>query len=261
MITALECGYARKNGYIEAVFPPAGEYPGGGAGDCPRAILSTIDAGSLRYDREIPNPSRERFFRDLGIEENRILPLSLVHSRRVLLVKDEADALTLAARAGASSGADGILSADPRFIPSVTVADCMPIWLWVEDTHITGVLHSGWKGTGIIRTAVELLQTELGVQPGKIHAILGPAIGTCCYNVDEARARAFGEEFGTECVARKDDAWYMDLRKANEKLAGSLGLGSVRTLSICTRCDPLMGSSRRQGQGAFTRMLALCGYF
>ncbi len=259
MIAAPECGYVRKNGYIEAAFPHAVEYPV--VGDSPRVILSTIDAGSLRYDREIPNPSREHFFRDLGIDGNRVLPLSLVHSRRVLLVKDEADALTLASRARAIGGADGILSADQRFIPSVTVADCMPIWLWVENTRIAGVLHSGWKGTGIIRTAVELIQSELGIQLGKVHAILGPAIGACCYNVDEARARAFGEEFGTECAARKDDVWYMDLRKANERLAASLGLGSVRTLSICTHCDPLMGSSRRQGQGSFTRMLALCGYF
>ncbi len=243
----LECGYDRKSGYIETAFSPEKGNPAYAASESPRVILSTVDAGNLRHDKNTHNPSRERFFRDLGIAQDRILPLDLVHSRRVLLVMDEADASGLVAKTGACGGADGIVSADPRFIPSVTVADCMPIWLWVEDSRIAGVLHSGWKGTGIIKSALDVLGTSLGIKPKKVHAILGPAIGPCCYNVDETRALAFGDEFGTDCIAVRADTWFIDLRKANERLAVSLGLGSVHTMSICTHCDASMGSFRREG--------------
>lgn len=195
------------------------------------------------------------------METGRILAVELVHSRNVLFVNSRAEAATLLPRAAARGGADGIISTDPEFIPSVTVADCMPIWLWVKGTRITGVLHSGWRGTGILSTAIDSLGSELGVQPTDICVVLGPAIGSCCYHVDEVRAGEFAENFGDGCVSKKDGRFFLDLRKANEGLAASMGVEWVENIDICTACDDSLGSFRRQGQGEFTRMMALCGYF
>lgn len=256
-----ECIYTKKPKLIEAGFYSKAVHSGETGQSGPRIVLSAIAAGNLRYHGNIPNKYRQDFLKDIGIAENRILAVNLAHSRRILIVSDETDAQTLGDISQANGGVDGLITTNPWFIPTVTVADCMPIWLWVEGCSIFGVLHSGWKGTGILRTAVETLQSRLGVPANKIHVILGPAIGSCCYSVEETRAKSFAEEFGEHCITRRNDSWFMDLRKANENLAKSLGLGSVKNISICTQCDQTMGSSRREGQDSFTRMLALCGFF
>jgi YfiH family protein len=255
---SLTCHYERKQTFIEASFAAA---DGTNATESPRIIVSTLAAGDLRFKSDEINPMRHDFLEQFGLNEERILALELVHSRNVLLVQNRVDALSLQARAKSIGGADGILSTDPEFIPSVTVADCMPIWLSVKGTRITGVLHSGWKGTGILAAAVHILQAELGIQPQQVSAVLGPAIGKCCYSVDEARARSFADEFGEKSVARTEGQSYLDLRAANEGIAESLGLGSLESMDICTFCDKTLGSSRRQGQKSFTRMMAMCGYF
>lgn len=249
--------YERRNAYIESAFSTLQDE----TKPVPRIILSTRAAGDLGFKADHENPDRQHFLRQFGLEMDRILALELVHSRRVLLVQNRSDASTLQARARSLGGADGIISTDPEFIPSVTVADCMPIWLAVRGTAITGVLHSGWRGTGILAAAAEALKRDLGILPGEISVVLGPAIGKCCYMVDEPRARAFADEFGESSVRKLDGTFRIDLRAANEGIAEALGLGSVESIDICTFCDETLGSSRRQGQAAFTRMLALCGYF
>ena len=124
-----------------------------------------------------------------------------------------------------------------------------------------GVLHSGWRGTGILAAAVEGLAARFGSQPSAMAAVLGPAIGACCYTVPEERARSFAAEFGEDSAAREGSVWRIDLRAANISLARRLGLGSLLSIDACTCCDHRLGSYRREGPAAFTRMVAACGVF
>lgn len=89
--------------------------------------------------------------------------------------------------------------------------------------------------------------------------ILGPSIGSCCYEVPPERATRFAREFGEDSVERRDGSIRLDLRRANIALARRLGLGAVLSIESCTACDPRLGSFRREGAAAFTRMLAVAG--
>ena len=235
-------------------------------GVSPRAVLSTMELGDMRFDPRSKNPAREDFFLKLGIDPARILPLSLSHSRRVLAISSEAEAATLKERAAALGGADGLVVSAMRFIPALTVADCMPIWLYDSRRKVFGLLHSGWKGTGILKEAVSRMEAEFASRAADISAILGPSIGSCCYAVPEERARGFAAEFGEGSIRRAAGAdgresLYLDLREANMKLAESAGIAKIIDVRLCTSCSPHLGSYRRQGAANFTRMLALCGYF
>ena len=152
---------------------------------------------------------------------------------------------------------DGILLRDAAKAACITVADCMPIWL--HDTHSGsfGVLHSGWKGTGILAVAMRALAGEFGSPPESVSVILGPAIGTCCYAVPRERAESFAREFGPGAVREEEGRTMLDLRAANVALARSLGVGSLLSVEACTSCDPRLGSFRREGAEAFTRMAAV----
>lgn len=248
--------------------------------DPPLAYLSTQDSGSHRYLPGRKSPAREAYLRSLGLEPDRLIGVELFHTRRVAAQPPDGPGLPPPAEPGlpldaerlvaggflvargdggpdAAEGCDGIILADGAFLPSVTVADCMPIWLYDLGTGARGVLHSGWKGTGILRVALEAMAELYGTRPGDVSCVLGPAVGSCCYRVDEGRARRFAEEFGADCVRVSAAGTSLDLRLANEKLAASLGLGAVLSVEACTSCSPGLGSYRREGPEAFTRMLAL----
>jgi YfiH family protein len=175
---------------------------------------------------------------------------------------------------------------------SVTVADCLPVYLYDTASGAFALVHSGWKGTGIVLRALELM-AELGrSKPEAVAAVLGPCISVCCYKVDPERAAAFEKEFGGNFsglevaagkeatgleaaaaaylgpVSRREEtkggpAWYLDLKAANVRLLAGAGVRNIAVCEDCTFTDARLGSFRREGpqNGSYTRMLALAGYF
>jgi YfiH family protein len=257
MITTRASIPAAARGMLVARFPgvAAGARADTGAAE-PLAILSLASQGSMRHGDPDCAANRERFLSGVGIDPINVRSLSLVHSRAVVFPEGKEDCAVLASRAG---GADGIVLSDPSLAAAVTVADCMPIWLLDRGSGAFGILHSGWRGTGILGVAIRAVARRLGSDPSTIAVILGPAIGSCCYAVDEERAEAFAAEHGELSVSRKDGRWRLDLRSANVSIAEREGVGSLLSIEACTSCDPRLGSFRREGPDSFTRMLALCG--
>jgi polyphenol oxidase len=217
------------------------------------ACLSLKAAGSMRFEPGKRNELRESFISSLGIDPGQVLPMRLIHSRRVYL----------SGEGGYAKGidGDGILTDDHGLFPSVTVADCMPIWIFDRGTGLFGVLHSGWAGTGILSEAMSLIRRRPGYAPGGTSLILGPAIGPCCYRVPPERAVSFMDRFGPESAVHEKGAWRLDLHAANLGIAGQEKIFSVAAIRACTSCGLVFGSSRREGASGFTRMLALCGRF
>lgn len=220
----------------------------------------------MRYGFPPSAPNRACFLDGLGLGGVEVLGVELAHSRRVLL-RDEGgwriygesglEAEGGPGEAAPASGYDGLLVRGPGLAASVTVADCMPIYLLDLSSGAFGVLHSGWKGTGILATAVAALAAEYGSPPAALSAILGPAIGPCCYAVPEERALGFAREFGPEAALFREGRHYLDLGAANRSLAARLGLGALLVAGTCTSCDAELGSCRREGSASFTRMMAL----
>jgi YfiH family protein len=182
----------------------------------------------------------------------RLVVLKQIHSRRVVRTRTGQDVLF--------AEADGLVSDNPRLVLGVSVADCMPIWLVDRARTAFGLLHSGWKGTGILAEAVAMLGREFGSRPADLSAFLGPAIGACCYAVDAGRAGLFAAEFGTQNVRKKDGRFHLDLAAANRGLLERIGISRYTCADSCTCCDARFGSYRREGKDGFTRMIALAGY-
>jgi YfiH family protein len=222
--------------------------------------ISSRAAGDMRHS----GGNRERFFRSLGLEPDRVRSCAQIHSRIVL----EADDSFVN-----QSKADGMTARDRGIVLAVTVADCLPVFLYDTETGAYALLHSGWKGTGIVLRALSMMAERWGTRPSSVAALLGPCIRPCCYYVDEGRAAAFEAEFGGSVggypvgdyplgpvVSRNGGRPALDLQAANARLLAGAG---VRNLSYCVDCtftDERLGSFRREGQ-SYTRMLAVLGYF
>jgi YfiH family protein len=219
-----------------------------------RAGISLAASGDMALSRDAVLPWRARYLQARGIPRERVYALRQVHSHRIHVI-DGQDARDMAALEG-----DGLLTDRADAVLSVTVADCLPIFLADRRTGAFGVVHSGWRGTGIVGEALAVLASRFGSVPAEVSAVIGPGIGACCYNVPEERAAVFVSAYGPQTVVRGGDgAPRLDLRAANVEILRRAGVADIAVVTDCTSCSAALGSFRRQGAAAYTLMLAWIG--
>lgn len=225
----------------------------------PRALLSLKRSGDMSQLKQ-----REVFLESIGVEPSRAFFLKQIHSRKVIYLDDNRDAFQNR-WSGSPPEGDGLVTEDPRAVLCVSVADCLPLFLFDESSGALGLLHSGWKGTGIVEVGVRMMRERSAKSVGgratdTLKALLGPCIGPCCYRIPRDRYELFEREYGGAAATRDKGHYCIDLRAANQVLLHRLGVKNVSATSDCTSCNPLLSSFRRDGEG-FSGMLAVAGYF
>lgn len=93
--------------------------------------------------------------------------------------------------------ADILISSTPGLFVGVKTADCVPILLLDPVRKIAAAVHAGWRGTvhRVIRKALTTMQDLFGCRAEDLVACIGPAIGACCYEVDDTVVIPFREQF------------------------------------------------------------------
>jgi polyphenol oxidase len=218
------------------------------------AGISLAAAGDMGLSRERSQQWRPAFLEERGMRRDRVYGLRQVHSKRVLVIEEQPVEETAALEA------DGLLTMKKDAVLSVTVADCLPIFLADRRLGAIGIVHSGWRGTGIVRDALSLMSSRFGSRTADVAAVIGPGIGACCYSVPEDRAASFAAEFGPDTVLREGVGNpRLDLRAANIRLLQGAGVDDISVVTDCTSCSRKLGSFRRQGPADYTLMLAWIG--
>lgn len=239
-----------------------GALRGNGGRPAPLCLISGREAGDMVFKGN-HSETRKTFFDSQGILAEKVYSLIQIHSKDVYSVSAPLPGLSAFTREG-----DGMVSFAPGVFLAVTVADCLPVFLLDTENGYWAVIHSGWKGTGIAANAVEMMK-RAGSRPEALAAVLGPCIQDCCYRVDEDRAKRFEEEFACTQdnsgfpfgkVSRHDKSgWYIGLQAANAHLLADAGVRHIAHCTDCTFTDERLGSYRRQGPEAYTRMIAMAG--
>ena len=218
--------------------------------------ISLAAAGDMGPNTEPDLAHREAFFKASGLSEPGQYPLVLeqVHSHVIY------DAEELYGHRGRSQGllqGDGIISRLPRAL-GVSVADCVPIFLRDTRTGAVGAFHSGWKGTGIAAEGALRMVQDYGCRLSDMEAVIGPAIGGCCYRVEQDRYEFFLKTFGPVGVKSDKNSYSLDLKLINYNILSKLNLRNITVSDACTCCDNRFFSFRRaMATGThFSRMLA-----
>jgi len=177
-----------------------------------------------------------------------------VHGRRVVAVRQP---IPPGETALAGEG-DILVTARPGLALAVQTADCVPILLF-SDAGVAAI-HAGWRGTvaGAAAEGVRALAGESGGAPAGMLAVIGPAIGACCYEVGGEVAASFAGDFLRRGCGGK---FRLDLKGANRAQLVAAGVPDegIEVLPYCTLCGgPELASYRRDGAGA-GRMIALVG--
>ena len=219
------------------------------AEEAPRAFLTLLPAGSMRFRWNEVNANRVSVFNRLIHSPHRLFSIELIHSHTVFSIDKKTDLHGIQG--------DGFMTSDTACVPVITAADCMPIYLYNPKDFCFGVLHSGWKGTGIVSSALELARNRYGTKNEDFLVILGPHIQSCCYTVDDERAHYFTKTFTPSCIAPDTNGInHLSLAEANISLLEKEGVqaGNIVCFTDCTSCStlegkPYLGSFRRETAG------------
>jgi YfiH family protein len=195
----------------------------GGVSSGPYASLNlTIGTGD---EPERVEENRRRACAAAGVDHERLSFNRQVHSAEV----HEAGAQ----RRGGPG--DGLWSDAPGAPMLAMSADCLPIAVArTEGERALAVLHAGWRGLseGIVATGV----ARLGEGPKA--AVVGPAIGPCCYPVGTEVSGLFDEDLTADGK--------LDLRGAAERALRAAGVERVEHVDLCTCCHPELFFSHRR---------------
>lgn len=146
--------------------------------------------------------------------------------------------------------ADASLTRIPGQACVVLTADCLPVLLCDDSGQVVAAAHAGWRGlaAGVVVETVRRMK----VDPGKILAWLGPAIGPDVFEVgDEVRAAflALGPDYTQVFRAHTPGKWWMDIYAAARLQLGGLGLTRIYGGGECTVTESdRYFSYRRDGQ-------------
>lgn len=144
--------------------------------------------------------------------------------------------------------ADGAVAYFSKAELHVYTADCFPILFFTEEaTGPVAAIHAGWKGLkkGIVQKACN----ELSMHP-TLHAIVGPAIGECCFAVREDFIEDWKNAGLTpqKYLTSRGNRYYFNLLKyvTQEALAPLSATNIHLQWHRCTACSsPALPSFRR----------------
>jgi len=194
----------------------------GGVSEGPYASLNL---GRMTGDEPARvDENRRRACAELGLDADDLAINRQIHSPTV----------HRAHRGARGEPGDGLWTDEPGIPMLALSAACVPIA--VSGNGRLVVLHAGWRGLleGVVAAGVEAIG-------GGDAAIVGPAIGPCCYEVGPEVSERFEADLTRN---RRLDLW-----TAAERLLRACGVPRVERVDLCTHCNPqLFFSHRRDGK-------------
>lgn len=160
------------------------------------------------------------------------------HGTRILRHDRMAEGLLVA------EDADAHATQAPGVLLTVSVADCVPVFVVDPGRRTVALLHAGWRGVaaGMIENGITALGEMAGSAPADLMVHLGPSICGECYEVGPEVHHALGED-------APDGRAPVDLRVNLAQRAIGLGV-PPRAISIsehCTHCGESPFFSHRRG--------------
>lgn len=191
--------------------------------------------------------NRRRFFESLQLDAWWIVVPLQCHS----------DSIRTATEGGEYPECDGLPTDRQDIALAVTVADCVPLFLYDPVRRVVGAIHSCWRGSasGITNNAVLKMVSDFGTDPPNILAYIGPSAGVCCYEVGDEVASRFEPRF----LRRENGAIFLDLKSV--LLEQLLKEGAVRDrIEVnpqCTICFAERFHSYRRDGKRSRRMMGI----
>lgn len=133
---------------------------------------------------------------------------------------------------------DGLILTSKNLGIFLNFADCTPVILYDQKQNIGAISHAGWRGTAqkISSKTVEKMRKNFNSDPKDIVALIGPAIGFCCYDVGEEVYEKLSktvEDFDRLFEIREGRI-FVDLKNINKRQLEETGVEQIDVCPYCT---------------------------
>lgn len=178
------------------------------------------------------------FFSQNNYLFDKMIVLEQIHSANVFFYKKTDDK-----KIEIIEDTDGVVTAELNTLLTIKTADCLPVVFADKTCGIIGLAHLGWRGS-IKKLAQKMVDqmVEHGAVRENIIAVIGPGIGSCCYDITDDRYYQFLEEFNgySQKIFRfQGTKRYVDLTQLNYLLLEESGIKkeNIDFFPFCTFCD------------------------
>jgi YfiH family protein len=202
-----------------------------------------------------------RVCRALDIHPEQTASCFQVHSTDILTVDRDN-------RQAVMGRVDGLITTEPDIYLNLRFADCTPLLFYDPVRHAIGLTHAGWRGTmqNAAGATVKAMVRDLGCKADNIIAVIGPAIGPCCYEVGtevmETAASTFADPSSLFQHNGNAGHAHFDMWAANYRQLAASGVKQIIRSELCTAChtDKFFSHRAEKGKtGRFGVMMGLRG--
>lgn len=152
---------------------------------------------------------------------------------------------------------DGLIITQKNIPIALRFADCTPLIFYDTKQKIGAISHAGWRGTAqkIGVKTIEKMGTNFNSKPEDIIALIGPAIGLCCYEVsDDVKDKLLATvKDSTGLIQDKK----VDLKQINARQIEEIGVSKIDVCPYCTSCNNDLFYSYRKENGTDKRHYAI----
>jgi hypothetical protein len=229
-------------------------------GGVSRTPFASLNLGSsVGDDPDAVAQNFQRACQVLDTTPTQTVSCNLVHSANILTVNNGNHQQVI-------GQGDGLVTADPDIYLTMRFGDCTPLLFFDSARGAIGLTHAGWRGTmkNAAGATVQAMVDQLGCRPQDIIAVIGPAIGPCCYEVGPevmtAANRAFEE--AASLFHRPNgttERAYFNMWEANRRQLAASGVEQIIQTELCTACRTDLFFSHRAEQGRTGRFGVLMG--
>jgi YfiH family protein len=181
-----------------------------------------------------------------------------VHGDNIFVIKPHGDYFS----SREALNYDAIVTNRTNVAICIKTADCVPVFLVDRVKKIIGAVHAGWRGSSLEISAkvARLMQNTYGSRPTDILAAIGPSIGGCCYEIDEAAAESFRrQKHAGDFLSQSErrGRWMLDLVEVNRRQVLDCGVpeANIEAAGLCTVCRQDIFFSHRGSGGVTGRQI------
>jgi polyphenol oxidase len=184
-----------------------------------------------------------RFSRDWPPDVAAVASLRQIHSDKILAAECS----------GCLGEGDALISNRPGIALSIRTADCLPILIADPAKRAIAAIHAGWRGTvqRIVPKTVLAMEEQFGSRPEDLFVVVGPGIGSCCFEVGPEVAG----QFGVSGRAKID--LIETIRRQLGRNDGATG--QFAATGLCTVCRADLFHSYRRDRESAGRMVTVIG--
>lgn len=220
------------------------------------AISTKKDGDMWLSDQKTNWQNRLAFFKKLNLPPEKTFFIYRAHGTKIANINKNKPANNRFAE-NIFYHYDGLVTTKPGIFMAITVADCLPIFLYEDSLPAIALIHAGWQGVvNNVAASVVLEIKKLGGRPENLTAYIGPSIGSCHFQIGSQVLKLFPAKYRLQ----KEGKNFVDLKALQKDQLLSAGLISknIEVSPDCTYCKKSLYFSARRGDQQ--RMIVIFGH-